>query len=252
MIRWVIAIVLPVVVFAQEELPPRRSPQSATLLNGSSQYWSKATPTGMDFGSKSFLVLVAIKPDAMGGGATGRCALDLTTAGKTTGTPRLFVSVTDGDHASVIVGDSSASVRDSTASITRGRWGLYAIAFEYGANIRCFMDGTLTGTRSVILIAKQLSGYDTLRIGTKTPASGALLWDGSIGPVQVIRFDALPSDIASVIAYVNATWRRRGFPKSYTGGTIVLDVDWKTGGNDKSGTNNHLTPTASPGIVKIR
>jgi hypothetical protein len=193
------------------------------------------------------VVMAVVKPSLASG--TSKMIVDQSSAGG--GNPRaiLYLNATT-ELLSSLVSDGVTTITNVTggSSLVDGSWHTVALTLDRSGNLIKYVDATATGNSSIAAVGKVT--FTTVNIGVN--GAGATFFPGSIGPVQVIRFDALPSDIASTIAYVNATWRRRGFPKSYTGGTVVLDVDWKTGGLDKSNSGNHLTGTASPTRTKVR
>jgi hypothetical protein len=193
------------------------------------------------------VVMAVVRPSLASG--TSKMMVDQSSAGG--GDPRcIFYLNATTELLSALVSDGVTTITNVAggSSLVDGSWHGVALTLDRTGNLVKYVDATATGNSSIAAVGKVT--FTTVNVGVN--GAGAAFFPGSIGPVQVIRFDALPSDIASVIAYVNATWRRRGFPKAYTGGTVVLNVDWKTGGLDKSNSGNHLTGTASPTRTKVR
>jgi hypothetical protein len=145
--------------------------------------------------------------------------------------------------------DGTTRVSPVINSVTpyNDQWHLQAVTFDRAGNGTSYLDGVAGSGTSITSVGKVTSS-STLYVGNDAAST---YFAASIGPVQVVRFDALPSDIASVIGYISRTWRQFGFPSSYTGGRIVLDVDWSQGGRDFSGNRNSLVPTGAPGSTII-
>jgi hypothetical protein len=193
------------------------------------------------------LVIAAINPSAIASTAI----IDVAVAAANQ--PRYFIATTGSGRLDAFSRDNSGDiVRDSTLSLSIGSWQIVGFVALRGGNLQPFV-GTTLATGVSMATVDSLVGMNSAVVGAKSSLASALApFVGQIGAVQVVTFSSAPSDIANTIAYVNATWRKKGFPKSYSGGTIVLNVDWKAGGLDKSASANTLTPTASPGIIKFR
>jgi hypothetical protein len=111
-------------------------------------------------------------------------------------------------------------------------------------NVASYYDGLAGGAESIAGIGK-ITGISNLPIGS---AGASNYFNGAISEVQIVRFTALPSDIATIVAGISATKKPLS---SYTNGTIVGWWDFKNGFNDKVGLNN-LTPTGAPPIIQVK
>jgi hypothetical protein len=173
--------------------------------------------------------------------------------GTSTGPRYTLYSTATTDLFAFQLDDSIATVSQVTGgtSLVTGSYRLIGCTIDRTGNAVKYLDGSAIQTSSVVAIGKIASTAATqATLGDNS--GGTAFFPGSIGPVMVVRFDALPSDIANMIAYVSATWRRKGFPKTIGNGTTVLYVDWNPAGLDESGQANTLTPVAGAGTVKIR
>jgi hypothetical protein len=125
---------------------------------------------------------------------------------------------------------------------------LCSIVFNAMGTCDYYVDGVLlTNAASMSLLGKMT--FSSIHFGS-TGSSG--FYSGRLGGFQVSIFSpSVPSNIASIIAGINATYRRNGLPRTYTGGTMGLNVDLRSGGKDKSGMGNDLTLVGSPRIVRM-
>jgi hypothetical protein len=142
------------------------------------------------------------------------------------------------------------ATNSTTANLGDGKYHFLGLVFDRSGNMTRYVDGSSVGyTADAITTVGSFSGVTELRIG----ASTSIYFNGQVSSVQIIRFSALPSDGgASIIADAYNRFRSgKGFQRAYSGGTVVAWYDWRSQGTDLSGQGNHLTPTASPPIVKI-
>jgi hypothetical protein len=127
------------------------------------------------------------------------------------------------------------------------------VTIDRTGNIAGYGDGTADGTpASTATVGKVVtSSARGLNVGVNGNTTLANYFSGSIGPVMVVRFNSLPSDIANQIAYISATWRKKGFPKVIGDGMTRLYIDWQNP-SDKSGNSNNITPAGGAGITRLR
>lgn len=149
---------------------------------------------------------------------------------------------------SILISDGSnvAKTLTSTTSVNDGVYHFVAIALQRDNNGTLYLDGNVNVTPTAISSVGKISSTMTLFVGTNNAGMTAG-WLGPLGQIQFIRFASLPSGIATTIAQINASWKRQGFPKVYSGGTIVLDIDWKLLGFDQT---NPLTSSGTPPIIQ--
>jgi hypothetical protein len=152
----------------------------------------------------------------------------------TTGTLRTYLhdgtTASDGQNGTLVDG------KDHSYQVTINRTG----------NVTRYIDGVSVGTTAMTALGK----ITVTNLSLGYLSAGYLT--GKLGQTQTILYDALPADIASTIAYIGATYKTRGLPKVYPGGTIVLDVDWSQGGLDKSGQGNHLSNTGGAPTMRVK
>ena len=134
----------------------------------------------------------------------------------------------------------------ATSLLPLNQWSLIQGTIDRTGNATIYLNGVLKQGLSIVTVGSVVA-TTTLYIGAVTES-----FTGSVGSIQFAVFNSLPSDIATTIAQINATYKRNGLPKFYTGGTIVLDVDWSQQGYDKSGTGNSLTGTGSPQTTRVK
>jgi hypothetical protein len=150
-----------------------------------------------------------------------------------------------GDVAGTIVTDQGAP------TFNDGLFHHVAATINRTGNITRYLDN-VAGTGASITALGQIGTGDALYVGDLAGTTN--FWNGLIGSCQFIVFqNGLPSDGgASIIADAYNRFRSgKGFQRAYSGGTVVAWYDWRSRGTDLSGQGNHLTPTASPPIVKI-
>lgn len=221
---------------------------SATLLNGTSQYWTKASPSGFDLNGYQVMVAAVVRPTnfATGGfyvaryqSVAGGRQLELNQG--TDGKVKFWVSV-DG---------STSANRETGSALVVNRWYLVVGTYTPSA-LNVYVNGALdngTLTGSVPASLTNAAGI-ALNVGDNSNVD-AEFFSGYIAHVQVVRFTTLPTDIASIVSRLNATWRTQGFPGAYAGGQIVAWYDWRSSGTDKSGQGNHLAPVQRPPILNV-
>jgi hypothetical protein len=135
----------------------------------------------------------------------------------------------------------------STTAINDGRYNLLAMTINRSGTIQGYVNGVANGTAASVTGVGALSSLTPLGIGARVSNTDRYA-QGNYGYVQVVRFNSIPSDIANIIKTIYATKKPLS---NYNGGTIAAWYEWKSSGTDKSGKGNHLTPTASPAIIKI-
>lgn len=132
----------------------------------------------------------------------------------------------------------------STINVIDGK--VHVVSAVIGSSIfSLYVDGVLSITSAITTIGKVPASNLFVGISHLT----STFHDGQIGFVQIVRFTQLPSNIAQTVLQIS---QQKKPMSSYTNGQIVAWYDWKSGGTDKSGSGNHLTPVASPPIVNIQ
>ena len=123
------------------------------------------------------------------------------------------------------------------------------ITINRTGNYNIYLDNTSIQSASFASMGQIMS--QNFGIGsTWRDGSPIAFWNGSIGPLQLVLFNTLPSDIVSTVNAISSSDKKKGLPKYYSTGTLVLDINWSFGGIDKSSLNNNLLPYGNPIIVK--
>lgn len=137
------------------------------------------------------------------------------------------VSLTDG--VTTVTATNSATIND-------GREHQWDVTWSRTGNLTLYIDGVAGTGQSITGIG--VVTIDTLWIGRDQTGNYST---GTIGEKLRVRYSSLPSDIASWITAA-ANSKFIPFPPLSGGGEIVFWTDWQSGGYDKSGNGNHLTP----------
>lgn len=132
-----------------------------------------------------------------------------------------------------------------------GRNHLISIAINKttaATGIKIWFDGIAGSAIDLTTIGMLL--FDQILIGS----DGTNYCGGNIGPIQIVRFNALSSDGgALIIAKANNRFRRkRQFERAYTSAMTIGMFDWISQGVDISGNGNDLTNNNSTPIVRIK
>jgi hypothetical protein len=247
---FLIILLLPVLLSAQfnKSLTFVSKYQKATVLNGTTQAWTAPSSSNLDInGFDMMFVAIASTTSSSETIILSRMGPynaynKLWMFGFNTSKP--FLRLQDGTAA-------NAKVVQTTNTFADGKLHLIVATLQRGGNAVIYVDGVSEGTTS---IAVQASTYDTAL--TVTVGSRALLnanwFSGQVGALQLVRFSTLPTNIADIISGIGKRWKLKRLPVQYDNGTIILDIDWSSGGTDKSGKNNNMTPVASPSIINLK
>jgi hypothetical protein len=168
----------------------------------------------------------------------------------TASTPNLRFLQSTSNLFRVSIADPVTAVDNATGgnALNDGQWHILIATFQRTGNLTKYVDATATGSSAITAVGKITFNEATLG----ALYNGTNPTTGQEGHFQWIRFAGLPSNIAGIIAQMNANWRRNGLPRAYPGGTMGLDVDWRSGGLDRSGNGNHLSLTGGPQIQRLR
>ena len=211
--------------------------KKSTVLNGSSQYWTKATASGMDFGTATdFTIIAWARHSTTAFGGTQRLA------GKSASPSARFMLLggASGNVMSALVSDgTNSALLHGTTSVNDNRWHRYVMTADRDGFLRLYVDGVEEGTALSLASVGSVTTSSAFEVGGIGASS---FWNGQIGEVQVISGYALTASEVK-----NLT----GAKVSYGGGTVVAWYQWN-GGLDKSSSANHLTPVNSPAIVNVR
>lgn len=174
---------------------------------------------------------------------------------KSGGNPIFDLNVDSGVNLRFVFRDTDGlALSDFTSAlaVNDGKWHLVATTINRlggASSLMLYKDGSSSASTVSATTGKVVFSTENLNIGANsTPAN---FFQGYVGQAQIVRFAVLPSDITNTIFQISNTWKRNGLPNVYLGGQIVAWYDWKNGGMDKSGNNNHLTGTGSPTITRI-
>jgi hypothetical protein len=221
---------------------------TATVLNGTSQYWQKTASNFINLGNDDWTINFVVNPSSYQGSA-GSAIVDMASNGVATN-PRILTSVTSTGRIYVNIRDTLATRQDSTSanSIPLNKWTYVCISST--DSVRVYINGVRDFDCLIIKtpLPRLLSGIDTLSIGYKSVYTSTQAYlNGKVGLVNLISgVGLLQSDISAI----NTSWKSSGFPVMYSGGTVILSYDWRSGGYDKSGNNNHLTNVGGAVIIK--
>lgn len=130
------------------------------------------------------------------------------------------------------------------------RYHCIAVTFQRDGNTTRYLDGRLTTSPTTDISA--VGKVAGLTLGLVGWNGVIAYWSGNVCPSQIIRFPALPSNIAQKIYEISTRWKRNGLPSSHAGGQLVFHHDPRVPWRDLSGNGNNLTPVGSPQIIKAR
>jgi hypothetical protein len=217
------------------------SHQKATLLNGTTQWWSKATTVGMDWGTTTdFSVAVWVKHP------TDTLATNQRIIGKSfsPNSQWALVCITGATGAPfVYISDGTNSVqKSSSTAINDNKWHLLVALFDRDGNADLFMDGVSIVTPGSIAAVGDVTSANKFDIGVNNSAKA---FKGFIGEAQVLSGLLTSQEIIDM-------YRSKKMKPHYSVAFQVAWYDWASGGTDKSGNGNHLTPTVNPPIIKIQ
>lgn len=213
-----------------------RNTSNATILNGTNQRWTDTTLNNFDLDAKDFSIIAVVRGASNFRPITARYSkgIAVTSAG--------------GGSARLIVEDGVNTFIATAGVITDGRWHLVVCSYTFNSSGVVYVDGVAGTPVSNTAITGSINNTSRpLEIGSQV--SGAAYWSGAIWHVQWVSGRALTADD---VVQINATWRTRGLPSRYPTGQIIAWYDWKSGGTDLSGSNNHLTKVNDPIIVKVK
>ena len=214
--------------------------KKSTQLNGSSQYWTKATATGMDFGTATdFSIIAWAKHSTTAFGGLQRLA------GKSASPSArfMFVGGASGNVMSALVSDgTNSALLHGITSVNDNKWHLFVMTADRDGFLRLYVDGIEEGTALSLATVGSVTTSSAFEVGGIGAAS---FWNGSVGEVQVVSGYVLTATEVSALA------KTKTLKASYGGGSLVAWYQWN-GGLDKSGSGNHLTPVSSPLIVNVR
>ncbi len=203
----------------------------ALALDGSTEFASITTPTGMD-SNDNFTVLAWVK---------------------TTGTSDRIIQRYAGSGAYWYVGIDSdgsliAAAHDGTDTVTAadgdaindGEWHLVVVVFDRSGDITRYVDGEEYGSQADLSDIDDISLTGVALYVGQSGASGNY-FEGSIGELQVVYDAALTASDAAQ-AYTS------GIPSSWPAGDIVAHYKWRGATNgevltDYSPETNNLTGT---------
>lgn len=242
-------ILFPALLIAQpqSEILFLQKYQKATLLNGTSQAWSSANSTSLNLDGNDAMIVTVAKTTGTGEMVIVGRLVPYTPLVKMWflgfNSSKIRFRLQDGVVPSGVIATSTNNWND-------GKYHLIIGTIDRDGNATIYVDGVSDGSASIAALA----GTDTtLGLGVGARSNVAATWfNGNIGAIQIVKYSALPTDIASVIKQIANTWQKTGLPSSYTGGNIIASYDWKSGGFDKSGNGNHLYPAGNPTIVNAK
>jgi hypothetical protein len=170
------------------------------------------------------------------------------TSGSTAQGFHLYAGETGNDKIQIADGTNVAT---ATIASSQNQFVFRAATANRSGNLTMY-SGVTSGS-AVSLTSVGICNAAGLIIGALAYTTATNFLTGLEGELQVIKFTALPADggIAIVTDAANRFTQKKNFINGYSGGTVVAWYDWRSGGRDLSGSGNHLTPTASPPIVRI-
>jgi hypothetical protein len=164
-------------------------------------------------------------------------------------------------HSGALNGSLICGITDGTVSpfcngltyILGTRPSAIAVTFDAVNGLRGYKDGVAINVATSTATLGNLPATTQIVIGATLV--GTSPWQGLEYPLQMITFDALPSDGgASIVADAYNRFRsNRPYASSYggTNAAVVGSWDWKSGYNDRTGVN-HLTPVNNPPFIRVR
>ena len=242
-----IILMLPSLAFGQSYnrlLPFFQSYAKATVLNGSTQYWYVPHSTSLAFGSSSFSFVSVIKYTV-----TPSVNYRIMNKFSSGGTGVYFI-VNSSNYLEMryaVSASPSTATQSSGAALNNGRPHVIVGSVTRGDSIRVYVDGARVAIAQAN-VAGSITTTDTLTIGTALDLPGTRLFNGIIGPTQIISGALSASQAAAAYTSWEATGR---LPNVYGSFSTLFNVSWAGGGIDRSGNGNHLTPVASPPIITL-
>jgi len=233
-------IVFPVMLFGQfNKLTPLSSYARKGSFGTGTQYWTKSSATGFNFGtSTDFTIVVMFKTTSV---ATLQRLISKKTNATGTLDPGFMVEIRN-SKIQVNIGDAAATTNIiSIKTLVTGQTYLLVVSVARTSNATLYLNGQIDSVVSISSIGS-VNNALTLGIGANTNGSNPVV--GVLGTVQVVSGKALTAQEVSAVYNRMKT----GIPKQYSGGTLVLDIDWSKNGTDKSSSGNTLTPVSSPYI----
>lgn len=233
-------IVFPVMLFGQfNKLTPLSSYVRKGSFGTGTQYWTKSSATGMDFGtSTDFSIVMQFKTTSA---ATLQRLLAKKTNASGGGDPGFMVEIRS-SRIRVNIGDATATAQViSNATIQNGQLYSLIITATRTGNAVIYINGIIDNSGSISTVG---SITNALTLGVAGSINGSNPLIGTLGRIQVISGKALST--TEVYALNNKA--RSMLPNTYPGATTVLNIDWKNNGNDLSSQGNNLTASNGPYI----
>ena len=224
---------------------------NATILNGTNQYWTKASSSVNFERTTAFSIIAVFKPSAGVANQTVISARgsDATSRGWSLalGSNNLisFGIISDLAGSNFINGNTDAG----GGAVNTDK--LYCVVATYDGSsvntgLKVYVNGdSLTLTRTGTM-STTIAGSAPLNIGARN--STDRFFGGMISDVQIVSGKALTAAEAKMISLTY----KDGMPPVYESASIVAWYNWQSGGFDKSGRGNHLTKVNDPIIVKVK
>lgn len=231
----------------------RISPQYATLLNGTSQYWKKSNPTNVNFlKDTAFSVVLRIKTRSI----VGTNPTFITNRETSVPSPGWSIQGDVSNRYLLYLINSAGGPSNfnnwnsPTNTIILNKWQLLIITYDglvLTTSVKMYVDGVslLVSSGSTTLTDSTSSSGD-LCIGARNSVDRFTNSDYNL--VQIISGYVLTQ---SDVDRIQATYKN-GLPLSYPGGVIVANSNWNQPGRDLSGSGNHLTNIGNAPIVQIQ
>lgn len=218
------------------------SSQKGSLGNGT-QYWTKGSATGFDFGtSTDFSIILQIKTYAP---STLQRAISKKTNSSGGSDPGFMLELRN-SRFQFNIGDATTTAQAiGTVVIQSGVSYFVVVTAQRSGSAIIYTNGVVDNSVSISTIG---SITNALTLGIATNSNGANPLIGIIGQIQVVSgkvFSA--SEVLSLYTNRNKPWLTK-----YSTGTMVLNVDWSTPGYDMSGSSNHVIPTNAPIITRYQ
>lgn len=214
----------------------------AVDLNGSNEFATNTSPTGVDLSAKEYSIIAWVKTPTPIDGAAKRGIIS-TDANPTRG---WFLHLSENELWSLWVNAGTGAASYISSAETRaGTWTLIVVTCDdVGANsdYHWYKDGVAVSGTNVTNYTNTVSGSTKLTVGMDGYPQN-FRWNSLIGQVQVVSGHALtPTEVASL-------YNKGGvLNSSYASGTVVCWYKWsgKTDAvflQDYSASGNNLTGT---------